>query len=379
MNFGSATAHEAWLKLYAMNSIYRQMQSVKIICLALFCCGVNFLSAQANSQNFEIKSLYKFAIQEDVKSILLTLDTIADSRLSVDDKVLKQKYIARFVTGNEIYNHGITDKTIRDIIDIYRGYWTSILLKNKTVKKADSVLINHLCRYFTAQQNKNSKTRKTITPGNLDTHFTNLLTEKGYFNNVTGKTGNLYDIYIWKKQDTVNYEIQLPDGHINVAVLFMNDIITLGWEEYATFGNVYPGGWPANGALYCVAKAYDSTQEKFLVSYLAHEAQHFLDLKNYNTIPSWQLEYRAKLAELSKADKTMEKLIGNFIKGGKNDSTLTHPYAEYCVIRDLSNEIFNGDIVSSIDQWKLIRKTLINEVSATLLKRNTEAIRSLRK
>ncbi len=54
------------------------------------------------------------------------------------------------------------------------------------------------------------------------------------------------------------------------------------------------------GALFCVAKAYDTTKEYFAVSYLSHEAQHFSDQKNYSNIPSWHLEYRAKLTELSK-------------------------------------------------------------------------------
>lgn len=333
------------------------------------------MNAQTQSGQFEIKSVYRYAIQEDVKTILEILDTVPVSSLSTADFVLKENYFKRFKSKDENFDYGTEDKLLRGAIDIYKNYWSSILLKEKNIEQADSNLINELKHYLNSERGQNQFGSAAEIENDPMKYFSALLTSKGFFNNVDGKTGNLYDIYIWKTQDTLKYQVDLPDGVIEVPVLFMKDIITLGWEEYATFGGAYPGGWPRDGSLFCVAKAYDTSSEKFLVSYLAHESQHFLDLRDFPGMPSWQLEYRAKLAEIFKSDLTQEKLISNFIKGAKNDSSLSHPYAEYLVISELSNKIFNENFIPDISKWKEIEKPAIKSASEELLKQSTEALK----
>lgn len=331
-------------------------------------------NSETMQNKFNFKSLYSYAIQEDVKSLLYVLDTLPDTELNGEEILIKEKYYRRFRTQDEVYEYNTADKLIKDMTDIYTNYWKSVLLKQKSVAEADTVLINNLKNYLL--ENSGGGNYRDNTEINSDPlkYFSGLLTGKGYFCNVEGKTGNLYDIYIWRTQDTTDFNVDLPDENIRVSVIFMKDIITLGWEEYATFGYHYPGGWPKDSVLYCVAKAYNTSEEKFTVSYLTHEAQHFQDIKKYEEIPSWHLEYRAKLAELSRADETMYKLLAAFIRGAKNDSTLSHPYAEYCVIRDLSKKIFGDEFVSDTGKWESVDIELINRSSAELLRYDTSLL-----
>ncbi len=343
----------------------------KYLYFFLLICSVQLSNAQTPldtaQPKFIFKSLYNYAIQEDVKTILAILDTLPSYRLAETDLPVKEKYYSRFVSGNEIFDYNTEDQLIKDVFDIYRVYWTSVLLKHKSLESADSILLIDLSDYLVKNYSDENNWDKTDIANEPFKYFSKLLTTNGYFNNVDGKTGNLYDIYIWKTQDTVNYDVELTDGNISVPVLFMKDLITLGWEEYATFGNAYPGGWPKDSVLYCVAKAYDTAKENFKVSYLVHEAQHFSDIKKYNEIPSWKLEYRAKLAELTKADENLYKLLAYFTRGSKDDSTLSHPYGQYCVIRDLSGKIFNESFINDSEIWRSINADSIHKASEELL------------
>jgi len=90
-------------------------------------------------------------------------------------------------------------------------------------------------------------------------------------------------------------KFNLLDEELKVKVVLMTDFATLGWEEYATLGTYYPGGWATDDALYCVKDAYDLNSETFLVSYLAHESRHFSDYKLFDKkLSGAELEYRAK-------------------------------------------------------------------------------------
>lgn len=329
-------------------------------------------SASNQKVYFDIRKLYSFAIQEDVKSILTILDSLHSSELDPKDSGIKEKYYKRFVGNDEVYDYNTTDDILISLIDIYKEYWKSFLLKERSIENADSVLGKNLYKFVKKNYPLElSYWNEAEAAENPWLYLSRILSKNNYFNNVDGKTGNLFDIYIWRAEDTVIYDVDLPEVNINVPVIFMNDIVTMGWEEFATFGKAYPGGWPKNNALYCVTKAYDTTSEYFLVSYLAHEAQHFSDMSIYETLPSWKLEYRAKLAELSKADETIYKILNNFIRGAKDDSTLSHPYGEYLVISNLSQALFNEGFVSDQERWKTIPVKDINLSASNALKENS--------
>ncbi len=200
------------------------------------------------------------------------------------------------------------------------------------------------------------------------------LRSRGYHATGLGTTGNIVDMLVWAEQEAKDYRIELPGGVQNVRVVFMDKFLTLGWEEFATFGVSYPGGWTKSDALYCVKQAYDPGSEDFQVSYLTHEAQHFADNARYPKLQQPDLEYRAKLAELSKTKMLKDTLIKRFIVNALDDPTQAHSFADRCVIRDLSRKLFQQDCVNDPTLWQRIKPEALNAAARELLLANSAAL-----
>lgn len=320
---------------------------------------------------FDFKILDSYAIQENVSKILATLDTIPDGTLTDKEAEVKRNYYKRFRTQDEKYDFNTTDPLIVNVITIYQSYWKNVLLGKNPVKEADKELNRELSSFLYENYLKNENIKKSNIDGNPRRYLSKILSQHGYFSNASGKVGNLFDIYIWAKETKIDYNIDLPEATVKVPVNFMEETITLGWLEYATFGNRYSSGWATDTMLFCVKKAYDVPSELFQTNYLAHEGQHFHDFDAYVYLPPFTLEYRAKLAELSKAKETMFTLLNGFLKGAKNDKKLSHSFAEYRVIKGLSREIFQQDYVADPQKWQSIPYGDINKASEILLKKNS--------
>ena len=168
------------------------------------------------------------------------------------------------------------------------------------------------------------------------------------------------------------------DLKIDVSVVFMDSIVTMGWEEYATFGKYYPGGWTTKKSLFCVISAYDTTSERFKISYLKHEGQHFADYKLYPKLSGADLEYRAKLVELSYAKESIYNLIEFFIENSGQDRDNAHSFANYHVINDLAKE-FNINKIQEVDEWKKLSYSEINAKARKLLLKNSENLKNASK
>ncbi|MFZ1685507.1 MAG: hypothetical protein WAU88_15425, partial [Candidatus Zixiibacteriota bacterium] len=135
-------------------------------------------------------------------------------------------------------------------------------------------------------------------------------------------------------------------------------------------------GWATHDALYCVRSAYDLTSEAFLVSYLAHESRHFADYKLFPKLQSADLEYRAKLTELSMADTILFQTIDFFIQNGNYDSENGHSIANFCVIRDLSEMLFQVECERDLDKWKALPIATIHASATAALQANTRELES---
>jgi hypothetical protein len=318
-------------------------------------------------EKFSFDKLYSFAIQEDVKKIIESLKVIPEDSLNSDQKEIKKKYFSRFVTQTEKFDYKTHDSLIINILTIFHNYWTDVLMKNKSVKKSENInrpLLMSIIKNYLG-------TKGEITSSNdFNLDLANILRKNSYYSRID-RTGNILDLIIWTKQSKETYSINMADTIVNVPVIFIDTPITLGWEGYATFDHYYPGGWTSADSLYCITKDYDITSEKFRVSYLTHETQHLIDSKIYFGYSRWLAEYRAKLAELSVAEKTVYNLINFFIVDSKNDSHLTHPYGEYRVISDLSREIFKESFVRDSKRWETISFQDINTASKKILKQNS--------
>lgn len=339
--------------------------------------AIVFIQCRQHNSNdeFSFDKIYYYGIQEDVSKIVNALHSMPDDSLSADQREIKEKYISRFQTKTEIVDYGTSDSLIINVLTIFHNYWNDVLMKRKSLRESEEENGKRLVNYFQSTYLKNGNVaEKEIKFENIASYLSNFFSEKGYYSRID-RTGNILDLIIWTKQSEEIYHINLSDTTVNVPVVFIDSTITLGWEGYATFDHFYPGGWTGADTLYCIKKDYNINSEKFKVCYLTHETQHLLDFRMYSGISGWLAEYRAKLAELSVAEKTVYDLTDAFIKGNKNDSRLTHPYAEYKVIGNLSMEIFNEKFVTDSLRWKEISYLEINNASKKLLKQNSTELR----
>ena len=114
-----------------------------------------------------------------------------------------------------------------------------------------------------------------------------------------GKTQGYYGPYVWRETVPTVYRVELPDGTAEYTVNILKGFVFRSWMDYLTFGRYGTGGWASpDGTINCIEQAYDFESERFLVSFLKHEAQHTVDMKQFPGITPAELEYRAKLVEL---------------------------------------------------------------------------------
>lgn len=170
----------------------------------------------------------------------------------------------------------------------------------------------------------------------------------------------------------MRYPVTTPEDTIDVQVVFMDSVISHGWEGYATCDTYYPGGWATSDALYCVRDSYDLESEAFLVSYLKHEGKHFADYKRFPKLASPDLEYRAKLAELAEARTTTHRLLRFLMRNSAPDPANGHAFANHCLVRDLSRMLFDKDREDDPAAWEQVPVERIQQASRELLLQNTQ-------
>ena len=112
--------------------------------------------------------------------------------------------------------------------------------------------------------------------------------------------------------------------------------------RYATCDYYHSAGWTETGRLYCVRPSYDLDSESFRVSYLAHEGQHFADKRRFPNLEAPELEYRAKLVEISRAETTLEKLLQGFGANVSDNRDQPHSFANARLLRDLAGAVLGG-------------------------------------
>ena len=345
------------------------------------CYGQQKLNNETKEEQFDFNQVYNIVFRGDLSGVLELLDSTPDSKLTIDQKKLRDKYYKRFRYQNE------DNDWIAPLLELFQSYWREALQDYSAIENADVKFKTKLTDFFYERNFIDSDIPRDTVFERLD-NFQNSLVKKegnylyqfikskGFYGMPLGRMANYYDLLLWAKQTEKIYDIKLTDQDVKVKVIFMEDFISNGWIDYATFGEKMAGGWAEKDALYCVKKLYDTSSEQFLVSYLRHEAQHFADYISFPKLTSADLEYRAKLAEMSKAKETVYKLLNKFINMAHNDRNNGHPFASYCLIRDLSKEIFNQEFVSDIDKWKNISYQEINIASIKLLKQNTEDLKN---
>jgi hypothetical protein len=347
----------------------------KIVFLVTLMISIEMSFAQNSNDHgskIDLRKFYAYCLDGDIIPALQVLDTCNTESLSEKDKKLKIDFEKRF-KGKEDQSEfaGVKNSSISALFKIYRDYWRLSLLDNS--RSYDSLLTENIISFL--KNNFQPARELQSNMDSIDVYLNKYIQSKHLHTTGFGKTGRLYDLLVWETENDTTYNFSLSKEQISARVILMNNFITLGWEEYATIGKYYPAGWSTREALYCVQKAYDMNSEDFLVSYLAHEGRHFSDFKHFPKLTSADLEYRAKLTELSMAEKTIYQLIALFINNANYESENGHSVANYCVIRDLSKALFKTGPEINIDNWKKISTKEINSAALTLLRENTKALK----
>ncbi|MBI5402092.1 MAG: hypothetical protein HY959_01710 [Ignavibacteriae bacterium] len=339
-----------------------------------FICGFGYsFGLGKDTLKFDRSKIYAYVLDADLKSVLPLLKTDSSDILSERDVKLKKEFEERFRSDEDRSGYLESKKSgIDELLKIYSVYWRESLLNPE--RTYDSVLSAVLLNFFSKKFNLNGlSVTDSLISDTLNYFVTKYISEFAYFTTGFGKTGKLMDLLVWKKQSDTTYKFSFLNDELKARVVFMYDFVTLGWEEYATLGIYYPGGWATDKELFCVKDAYDLSSEDFKVSYLAHESRHMSDIKLYSgRLSGAELEYRAKITEICLAKESLFDLIQNFINMSNPKSENAHPLANYIVVRDLSKKLFNVEFEKNIDKWKQFSIEKINEAGYVLLKENTE-------
>lgn len=336
--------------------------------LVIFTLGLPFwmpVSADLAESGESLSSQYiTLAIQGDLRDAASLFATAG--ALTETDLELKRKFEARFqlparVNANEIRG----DKLTADLVAAYQDYWRNGLVGNGAQEDYEKQLFADLLSI------EHSRGGSTGNTSGADGHFPGEMLDQVGFHYLDTNTPPYRDLFIWRKQRTARYRVELTDTRTPVIVNFMDDFLIQGWKEYASLGLATTTGWVENAQLYCVAWAYDTGSENFEVSYLKHEARHLVDLEKYPDMQPIELEYRAKLTELAYAHTSLKRILDDFRAKAANNSKSAHAMANWMVTRDLYHRLEGQKIPENWTGWGYPDSGRVNRVARELLEENS--------
>ncbi len=239
---------------------------------------------------------------------------------------LSERYYALCLQGNFLQALQAIQKA--------REYFRMSLLKEKQQSACDQWLFKRLCAVF---DESGVQTKKMKNWDTLETHIRAVFARNGY-RVLLGVVFPFRSLVVWKSQQKRTHSIRLPDGRVKIQVFYLDDFVELGWMHFATFGRHYIGGWAEKSRVTCVVPAWNLESDKFLVSFLAHEAQHFSDYRRYPQLLAPDLEYRAKLTELI-LSKRPSVQFRKFKKEARRSRKYPHSYGAFSILRNFSKRL----------------------------------------
>lgn len=336
--------------------------------------------AQNTSKGYNLDLFYSHVLTAKMNTMLMMLDTIPEQKMSPAQIALKKKYFERFRTRSEVFTFHTADPDVQHILHMYYNYWQEVLCRRQPFDKAKTALKDTLSHFIYKRYYQNRQTSRDSLFTNLHIYLSDYLEKEKHIESVLNFESTIADVYLWQKQSVKNYKVRLPEGTTKAKVIFMEDVITLGWNDFASFGKITTGGFVATTGIFCLPKSdrydgYDLKSETFKVSYLKHEVQHFLDVDLFPNLSFADKEYRAKLIELYYARKTAYHLLKQFtLEADSTNRSYAHPYADYVLIRNFSKKLLNKNYESDYSRWSGLTVGKINETALILLKENTKAL-----
>ncbi len=268
------------------------------------------------------------------------------------------------------------DAWLRDVLLSYGRYLVRVLSNHIPTAEAEVLLRDDLLPLAGISLDK------LLSLDDLEEALATHFRERGlYF--LGGQTLPYYGPYIWKRMESKEFSVELPNGSQEVVVHFLHEFLLCGWHHFHSYGKSSAGGWAKWGeanwpdGLYCVYDAWKMKNgldsQKFQVSLLKHEAQHLSDFQKFPSLTPVNLEYRAKLVELIYLSSLEDRFLW-FLQDANDDPDAPHPQAAHRIIADLSRRLFNVEYVSEEEKWRGIKYEQIQDMARLLLSENSKAL-----
>jgi len=331
-------------------------------------------AAHKQHQKTEVSlgAMYNHAMQGDLATVLNMLDTVAVDQLDSSQQATRQAFYNRF-RHQQLLSSQEASQLPADVAKLllwFRQYWAAVMMGQKDELAARQTLRDSAVHLFYTNQYAAQGLTKTIITDSIDHYCQDYLNSRGYHARV-GNTAHLYDLFLWQSHVKRDYTVPLIDDTVQVTVYLMDDFVSFGWIGFATLNHAYAGGWATNEALYAVKESYNLNSEKYRISYLGHEGQHFADYKKFPQLKAFDLEYRAKLTELVQADSGFYNLVDKFLSLSNPAPEQPHPFVNYTIMSSLSMQVFGETHVTDIDKWKAADKAMIKAKCLALYHQHT--------
>jgi len=281
-------------------------------------------------------------------------------------KMLASRFERRFVERSDGLDlSGIDSAIVREIAELFQAYWRDALMQKAPVDALEEALASRLDELFVNQGFTSSLDDRDALSENVEA----LIREEGYFAQ-SGRTPPLLDLMIWTKNEVAKEFVELTDATYEVEVNYLDNFISYGWSNFATFGMTSTGGWAEEDGLYCLCRHYDLESERFRLSFLKHETRHFADYELYPELQPSDLEYRGKLTELVFSDEGTYQLLEHFQSSANRVENAPHPLANWYVIEGLSEQLLDGEWPADALAWQSVPKEQVRMAARRLLQQH---------
>jgi hypothetical protein len=314
----------------------------------------------------ELKKTLPTAYQGSIEQIIKFVKEYSNE-MTEEDEAIRDNYLKRFFD----YEFPKTDdlpEFLSELLTSFYWYWAKQMMGEESLEKGSDMLVEKLTQLVMKYIDPNMEITGLESMGDA---LVAKVEELGYYT-LMGITKPYFEFLLWKKTTERVFQVELPDGKADVKILFLEDFLCHGWMGFATFDRAKTGGWASKEAIYSVGSPpKDLNDEKFNISILKHEGRHFLDYKTYPNLEGPELEYRAKLTELSSAKETLFELIERFLVGrDESNREAPHSLGNYYVIQLLSRELFGKEVETDLAKWKKKGPDEINQAAQKLIKAN---------
>jgi hypothetical protein len=317
-----------------------------------------------------VQEYVSLALQGDLRGARAMFDEAPSDSRSDEEHALEERFASRFERRDEVFALPVESPLVAEVVRIYRDYWTRALTGELDTAVGEAFLKGELRGALAA---RDRSAAQAIDDDVLERVKEEI--EREGLRMLGGITRPFFDLMLWSSQESRIFECRLTDATRCVEVVFLGDFLVRGWSHFATFGRAYTGGWATKEKLFCLRDDYDLESEQFKVSYLQHEGRHFADYAIYPELEQIDLEYRGKLTELAFAETSLACMIRHFAVSGALNPASPHAYANYCVVRDLSKELF-GKMVMNADHplWNQSETVRVHAAARAVLERHSAGL-----